>query len=259
MGIDFHSEKNRYTYSSRDADASWAQAITSVIAPAGARVADIGCGGGIYAMAWRALGAQSVTGVDFSEQMVAAAREKAAGLDHIEFKQGTADATGLASLSVDVVFQRGLIHHLKNYDSCFLEANRLLVPNGHLLVQDRTPEDVLLPGAAEHIRGYFLERFPRLRLLEVARRPTYESVEKALRRNGFGQVRRKSFWEVRRTYENFESLAQDLAARTGRSILHELSDTELEDLIEFIGAKIGHTGPLVEKDCWTLWSATKNA
>ena len=36
MAIDFHSEKNRYTYASREADTGWAQAILEVTNPRGA-------------------------------------------------------------------------------------------------------------------------------------------------------------------------------------------------------------------------------
>ncbi|CAN5228511.1 hypothetical protein BH10PSE6_BH10PSE6_39730 [soil metagenome] len=48
MTIDFHSEANRGTYARRDADTGWADAMTAIVDPAGRRVADIGCGGGIY-------------------------------------------------------------------------------------------------------------------------------------------------------------------------------------------------------------------
>jgi 2-polyprenyl-3-methyl-5-hydroxy-6-metoxy-1,4-benzoquinol methylase len=79
MAIDFHSRSNRSTYTGRQADAGWVEAIRRIVDPAGKRIADIGCGGGIYSRAWHELGAD-VVGVDFSQQMVAAAREQAAGL-----------------------------------------------------------------------------------------------------------------------------------------------------------------------------------
>ena len=47
--------------------------------------------------------------------MVDAAREQAAGLSDISFQQGDATATGLPPASADIVFQRALIHHLKDY------------------------------------------------------------------------------------------------------------------------------------------------
>jgi ubiquinone/menaquinone biosynthesis C-methylase UbiE len=256
MAIDFHSKANRGTYAGRRADAGWIEAIRRIVDPADKRVADIGCGGGIYSLAWHEIGAHAVTGVDFSEQMVAAAREQAAGLSTVSFQQGEAAATGLPAAATDIVFQRALIHHLPSYEPCFAEARRVLVPGGTLIVQDRTPADVQLPGSTEHIRGYFFECFPRLTTIEAARRPTDAAVRSALQATGFGKIQSFSLWEVRRTHENRERLRQDLAARTGRSILHDLGDSELEELILHIEARMPPRGPIVEKDRWTLWSAT---
>jgi len=255
MAIDFHAKANRSTYTGRRADAGWVEAIRHITDPTGKRVADIGCGGGIYSLAWREIGAGDIVGIDFSEEMVAAAREQAGGLDRIAFRQGDATATGLPSASVDIVFQRALVHHLKSYEPCFAEAGRLLLPGGRLIVQDRTPADVQLPGSAEHIRGYFFECFPRLLTVEAARRPTDAAVRDALRATGFGATESHLLWEVRRTYGNRQQLAQDLAGRTGRSILHDLDDREIEALIDHVEARLPADRPIIEKDRWTLWSA----
>ena len=67
MPIDFHDTANRSTYSGREADASWREAVVTLLEPAGAAVVDVGCGGGTYTRAWSELGAATVTGVDFSE------------------------------------------------------------------------------------------------------------------------------------------------------------------------------------------------
>ncbi|MDB5807265.1 MAG: Class SAM-dependent methyltransferase [Betaproteobacteria bacterium] len=261
MPIDFHQHQNRYTYATRNADSGWAQAIQAIVAPHGAlaekRVADIGCGGGIYSLAWQALGAGSVRGVDFSAQMVTAAREKSAGVDNVSFSQGDATASGLEGESTDIVFERALIHHLKDYAACFAEARRVLAPGGLFIVQDRTPDDVALPGAPDHMRGYFFERYPRLLQVEAGRRPPVAKVEQAMRDAGFSQVQSQTLWEIRKTYPDFETLGKDLAARTGRSILHDLNDTELADLIAHIKSQLPANGPIVEKDRWTLWVGTK--
>lgn len=255
MAIDFHSRRNRNTYTGRQANAGWVEAIRAIVDPAGKRVADIGCGGGIYSRAWHELEAGDVVGVDFSEQMVAAAREQAAGLSQISFRQGDATATGLPAASRDIVFERALIHHLKDYKACFAEANRVLVPGGSLIVQDRTPDDVQLPGSPEHVRGYFFECFARLLTVELARRPTDAAVRDALQATGFRNVKSVTLWELRKTHDDWEGLKQDLTGRTGRSILHDLSDKELAELILYIEKRLSSDGPIVEKDRWTVWSA----
>lgn len=252
--IDFHAEANRTTYAQRDADSGWAEAMRGLIDPAGKRVADIGCGGGIYSQAWRALGAGDVIGVDFSAQMVSAANERAAGQPGLAFRQGDATGTDLPAYQHDIVFERALIHHLERYEAAFTEAHRLLVPGGRLIVQDRTPADVALPGTPEHPRGWFFECFPKLLAIEAGRRPTGAAVERALQATGFRDIRSLTLWEVRRTYASVDELDRDLAARTGRSILHALDDNELRQLIDFIRARIGPP-PIVEKDRWTVWSA----
>jgi ubiquinone/menaquinone biosynthesis C-methylase UbiE len=255
MAIDFHARANRSSYTGRKADAGWVEAMRRIVDPMGQRVVDVGCGGGIYSLAWQEMGARDVVGVDFSQEMVAVAHEQASGLAHVSFRQGDAAATGLPSACADVVFQRALIHHLKDYAACFAEAHRLLAPGGTLIVQDRTPADVELPGSPEHLRGYFFEVFPRLLAIELGRRPTDATVRAALQAAGFGAIENSSLWETRKSHGNRERLRQDLARRTGRSILHDLSDPELERLISHIEARVAANGPIVEKDRWTVWSA----
>lgn len=255
MAIDFHAEANRATYTGRHASSGWSDAMRGIVDPVGKRVVDVGCGGGIYSLGWHELGAISVVGVDFSEQMVAAAREQASGLSDLSFHRGEATATGQPAHSADIVFERALIHHLPGYEACFAEARRVLVPGGTLIVQDRTPEDVALPGAAEHLRGYFFECFPRLLAVERARRPTDAAVRSALDVTGFRVIESRPLWEVRKTHATRDLLRQDLAARTGRSLLHDLDDRELETLIGYVEARLPANGPIVERDRWTVWSA----
>ncbi|OZI26451.1 SAM-dependent methyltransferase [Bordetella genomosp. 9] len=259
MSIDFHSEAVKDTYANRDAHADWTQAIEGLLQPTGKRVVDVGCGGGIYTLAWANLGAAHVTGVDFSEVMIDTASKQAQDRADLAFKVGASDATGLPTASADVVFQRALIHHLREYMDTFREAARLLAPGGMLLVQDRTVDDVSLPGSPRHIRGYFFECFPRLSAFESGRRPADARVRVALDEAGFVNTESRTWWEIRKTYDDFESLASDLRARTGRSILHELSDDELEQLIAFIHERLPAGERIVEQDRWTLWSATKPA
>ncbi len=256
MPIDFHHDANRLTYTRRRAGEDWARAVGSLVAAEGARVVDVGCGGGVYCEAWLDLGAASVTGVDFSAAMLSGARERLGDRTGVTFRQGRAQDTGLPAGAADVVFQRALIHHLDDLTACFAEARRLLAPGGTLLVQDRTTEDVEHPGSPSHLRGYFFERFPRLLDVERARRPSADAVAAAARAAGFADVRALALTEVRREYADREEVRADLAARTGRSILHELTDTDLADLADHVVGRLPAGTPIREADHWTLWAAS---
>jgi SAM-dependent methyltransferase len=250
--IDFRDPANRRTYSDREADASWRHAVVALVDPAGAHVVDVGCGGGTYLRAWRDLGAATVTGVDSSPPILEEARASHGDLPGVAFQLGDAAATGLPDAGADVVFERALIHHVPDLGAVAAEAFRILRPGGILLIQDRTPDDVARPGSADHPRGWLFDLFPRLLGVENGRRPTLDAVSGALAAAGFGEVTTSGLWEVRRSYADREDYLTEIAARTGRSILHELDDAELARLVAELRSLLP-AGPLVERDRWTLW------
>lgn len=262
MPIDFHSEKNRTSYSSREASPTWVAKMQDLLPHLqGQHVLDIGCGGGIYCKAFVDMGAGRVTGVDFSEEILKGARENCEPYEQIDFVAGNALDTGLPSGQYDVILERALTHHLQKdqLPACFEEASRLLKPGGVLLIQNRTPEDCLLPGSRTHMRGYFFERYPKLSDKEVSRRHSSPTIQEALQGAGFSQVDEHTLWETRRVYGDSKELSQDLLSRTGRSILHELSDEELADLTAFIEEKMSLQAgeEIEEQDRWTIWVARK--
>jgi len=257
--IDFQSAVNRSTYAQRSAGEELRDAISDTLDPVGAAVVDLGCGGGVYTKAWRELGATQVAAVDFSSEILAGAQEHL-GENHpaVSFHLGEATDSGLPGGSFDVVFARALIHHLADYNGFAREAARLLRPGGTVVVQDRTVADVELPATPEHLRGYFFIAFPRLLDIERGRRPRVDDVTDALDAAGFGPVTVRRLWETRRTYTGHDDLATDLRARTGRSLLHELDDQDLESLTKQVLSQVPDQ-PLVERDPWTLWVARRTS
>ena len=256
MPIDFQAPHNRESYTGREASPDWRAAMRGIVDPAGLRVADIGCGGGIYTRAWAELGAAQVTGVDFSEEQLAAARASSDD-PRLSFRHGTALATGLPKQSVDLVFERALLHHGIDRLAAVRESGRVLAPGGRLIIQDRTMADIALPGSPQHLRGYLFARFPRLLAIEAARRPAPGELEAALGEAGFAAIGTGTLWETRRRYPSFDDLAAELRARSGRSILHELSDDELAELIAFLRQRLPQSEPLIDRDRWTIWSGRR--
>jgi ubiquinone/menaquinone biosynthesis C-methylase UbiE len=257
MPIDFHAATNRDTYTTRQAEPGWHRTITAIVNPLGKRVVDIGCGGGIYTQAWAQLGAATVCGIDFSEQMLQAATARLSAMAKVSLQRGDAVTTGLPSGCADIVFARALLHHISDLSACLREAYRLLAPAGVYIIQDRTVDDVQIAGSRQHIRGYFFARFPHLLDVEVARRPRHNVLVDALQQVGFTTTQTLTLWETRQTYPHFAALAADLRQRTGRSILHELSDADLVALIAFIAEQLPPAEPVCEQDRWTLWYATR--
>ncbi|MBR2564079.1 MAG: methyltransferase domain-containing protein [Paenibacillus sp.] len=258
MPINFHDKHNRMTYTTRTADVSWLSLIEEHVGISGKKVVDIGCGGGIYTKALANSRAAHVIGVDFSSEMLKGAARQCENLSNVTLQQGSAYNSGLPDNTCDIVLERALIHHLHDLDSCFQEAKRILKAGGVFIIQDRTPEDCLLPGDENHIRGYFFEKYPHLIDMERSRRHKAHEVQSSLDSNGFTVAKTAQLWETRYIYPDLAALNKDLTQRTGRSILHELTDDELNELIEFINSKLkNHTDPIIEKDAWTVWIAVK--
>ncbi|HEU5423179.1 MAG TPA: hypothetical protein VFU72_06545, partial [Nitrolancea sp.] len=119
------------------------------------------------------------------------------------------------------------------------------------------PDPQRLPDGVRHLRGYLFARFPRLLAIEATRRPAPGELEAALGEAGFAAIGTGTLWETRRRYPSFDDLAAELRARAGRSILHELSDDELAELIAFLRQRLPQSEPLIDRDRWTIWSGRR--
>ena len=159
MPINFHDANNKYTYAQRNAHISWGEMIKGITNIQNKQIIDIGCGGGIYTKELALMGAKSVIGLDFSKEILQAAKENCSGFSNISFIHGDAHSTPYPNDTFDIVISRAVIHHLQDIPTFLREASRILKKNGVLIVQDRTIEDCTIPGSPKHIRGYFSETY----------------------------------------------------------------------------------------------------
>ncbi len=100
-----------------------------------ATLIDIGCGpGGFLARVQRELPKLRLSCLDLSEGMVAEVRERFGGT--VEATVGDAECMPLASCSYDAVTVNMSIHHWPHPQQGVDELFRILVPGGHLLLED---------------------------------------------------------------------------------------------------------------------------
>jgi arsenite methyltransferase len=102
--------------------------------PAGATVLDLGCGAGLDSLvaAKRVGAAGRVIGIDFSESMLARARQAAteAGLNNVEFHQADAENLLLEDASIDVGLVNGIFNLNPARDLIFHELARVVRSGG---------------------------------------------------------------------------------------------------------------------------------
>jgi len=244
------------TYSDRSVDPSWIEWCKSELNPVDKDIIDIGCGGGIYSDGFLQCGANSVTGVDASEQYVLEARKTS---PTTAFIHAPCEKTGLRSESADLIFERALIHHLtpEQLTNNANEMFRLLRADGIAVVQDRTINDALADSDRFWIRRELMKMFPRLVEYEQQRRPEASDYQKVLKDAGFDEVTLSSYTEVRKIYPNKDQLDQELASRKGKSILFKLNDEELKQYRERI-MELSPSSDIEECDRWTIWIGKKS-
>lgn len=103
-------------------------------------VGDLGCGTGAL-LPIVAPHVRQVIGVDASDEMLAAARERTAGLANVDLRRGDLSALPLADGSLDAAVLMLVLHHLPSPGTALAEARRALAPGGRLLVVDMTAHD----------------------------------------------------------------------------------------------------------------------
>lgn len=119
-------------------DFGW-QALVGLL-PSNWVVGDLGCGTGALLLAL-AQSVGHVIGVDASDEMLAAARTRTAGLDNVELRRGSLEALPIEDATLDATTMMLVLHHLPAPGAAIAEAARVLKPGGRLLLVDMSSHE----------------------------------------------------------------------------------------------------------------------
>jgi SAM-dependent methyltransferase len=98
----------------------------------GARIADLGCGSGIFSSMLRDAG-YVPSGLDISPKLIELARRNYPG---IEFLEGDVENLPYPAASLDGLVLMGIVHHFPDPAPCAQEAFRVLRPGGRFVAFD---------------------------------------------------------------------------------------------------------------------------
>jgi ubiquinone/menaquinone biosynthesis C-methylase UbiE len=99
------------------------------------RLLDVGCGTGAASRAAASVGA-SVAGIDLSPEMIAQARDLAAGLDNVTFEVADAERLPFDDATFTALLCSNAFHHHPDPRRAVAEMTRVLAPRGRIVLGD---------------------------------------------------------------------------------------------------------------------------
>ncbi|MEL6303679.1 MAG: class I SAM-dependent methyltransferase [Bacteroidota bacterium] len=212
---------------------------------------DVGCGTGNYTHELQKNGFQFI-GIDPSLQMLEKARSRNSNID---WRTGSAENTGLSSNHVDGTIASLTLHHWTNLRNGFVELNRVLSPNGTLVIFTATPKQM---------QGYWLNRyFPEMLTDAIQQMPSLKNIEDDLSKSGFEISKREAYFiqpdlqdkflycgkqnpelyfdpRIRKGISSFVDLARQKEVEQGLSLLRkDIESGAIHDVIKSYENDIG--------------------
>ena len=131
--FDGHAAEDSYDVFTPDSSARLIETCLRLIRiERGARVADLGCGSGVFTNLLHQASYDCV-GLDISPKLIAIGQAK---YPDIEFVEGDVERLPFPDASLDGVLLSGLVHHLPDPSRCAAELFRVLRPGGRFVAFD---------------------------------------------------------------------------------------------------------------------------
>jgi len=195
----------------------WLTAISDTITKPITTILDLGCGEGRFSAALATKFRAEVYGVDPSEKMLALACERDRAIEHVTYIRGCGERIPLEDQSVSMVFLSMVYHHLDNVIQTVSEIERVLEPQGYVVVRNATKEDI-----EEHETFPF---FASAKRIELQRMPNERCVLEAFG-NGFTLLACSRLNQL--FADNYREYYEKISKR-GLSVLHFISDSDFEE------------------------------
>jgi len=124
--------------------AAWRETLSPYLSQGGVRVADVGAGTGVFALAFATWFDAAVVGIDPSASML---REAMAHRRHpaIDYLAGRAEQMPLRDASCGAAWLSTVIHHVDDLRACAAELRRVLRPSAPVLIRSA------FPGRTSHL------------------------------------------------------------------------------------------------------------
>jgi ubiquinone/menaquinone biosynthesis C-methylase UbiE len=199
--------------------------ITSLVVDRPAKLLDIGCGTGRFAIPLaESLEDFTVVGADRSVPMLEEARQKP-NADRVLWVKQDINSLSFADSSFDVVFVSDLLHHLECPVDALAECHRILRPGGWLVSKYGALENIICDPEHTFFEG--------TTEIDTARTPTTEQMENWLHTAGFSSI--KSQTEREQTRQSADHRIEAARAKS-ISVLHLISDSQFEDGLRNLNA-----------------------